>query len=446
MILKNKHKHTSLYDNHCIEVENLSKYFEIYDRHDKRLRQALINLINERYRFGALKHKLYREHWALKNVSFKISKGEAVAIIGRNGSGKSTLLQILAGTMGPTEGSMTINGRVTALLELGSGFNPSFTGKENVILNAQILGVNRKTAFERFEEIADFADLGDFIDQPVFTYSSGMIMRLGFAVQTVLDPDLLIVDEALAVGDAKFQDKCYRKLRLLRDKGASILFVSHDMNAVTSFCDRSIVLEKGEVLYDGSASEAAKYYIKLLYSKESTVDNNSSYNINKLNKKRENNAVTKQIDQSNIDINRFGNGKIKILSVEIKDIGGNIVQIVESGSKCTISQTIIAQEEISGLSSGFIIRNSKGLELFGITNVTDNSTIPNLSPGDKLKISIDCEMWLAAGEYFIQAANSDESGIQYDCKFDAAQFSVIGTNKLFTNSIVNLKPKFIIEK
>jgi ABC-type sugar transport system ATPase subunit len=278
------------------------------------------------------------------------------------------------------------------------------------------------------------------------TYSSGMVMRLGFAVQTVLDPDLLIVDEALAVGDAKFQDKCYRKLRALRDLGTSILFVSHDMNAVTSFCDRSILLEKGQVHYVGSPSTAAKNYMKLLYSEEQSVG--SCGLVNEQNKVEENKTINHLgLEKAGWEenTNRFGNGLLEILFVEIRDAAGNQVQILESGCRFSIAQVVVAHAHINGLSSGFIIRNSKGLELFGITNKTAEATIPDLRPGEKIRISIDCEMWLAAGEYFVQAANSDNTGIQYDCQFDAIYFTVIGTNKLFTNSMVNLNPKFIVQ-
>ncbi len=430
----------------CIVVENISKCFHIYDGHYKLLRQFFINLVCPGYRFGALGRRLYREHWALRDVSFKMAVGEAVAIIGRNGSGKSTLLQILAGTMGPTEGSVTVNGRVTALLELGSGFNSAFTGRENVILNAQILGLSRKQALEKYDEVADFAELGDFIDQPVMTYSTGMIMRLGFAVQTVLDPDLLIIDEALAVGDAKFQDKCYRKLRTLRDHGTSILFVSHDMNAVTSFCDRSILLDEGKVRFIGDPATAAKSYMKLLYSQEHFAGSCGPFNDQHMVEHvQENHHLVSAQAVSVGFTNRFGNGLLEILSVEIRDETGNQVKILDSGRKFSIAQIVKAHSRITGLSSGFIIRNAKGLEIFGITNSTAKVTIPDLRVGDEIKISINCEMWLAAGEYFLQAANSDHLGMQYDCLFDAIHFIVVGTNALFANSLVNLNPEFLVQ-
>jgi lipopolysaccharide transport system ATP-binding protein len=215
----------------------------------------------------------YRDFFALQDVSFEVKRGEAVAIIGRNGAGKSTLLQLIAGTLQPTAGTIRVQGRVAALLELGAGFNPDFTGRENVHLSAAVLGLSRAETDQRFDEIVAFADIGDFIDQPVKTYSSGMMMRLAFAVNTCVDPDILIVDEALSVGDAPFQAKCFRRLRQLIDRGVSLLFVSHDIGTVRSICTRALWLKNGRPEMWGEAKQVAREYEKFCWQEQGTVLN-----------------------------------------------------------------------------------------------------------------------------------------------------------------------------
>jgi len=234
-----------------ISVQGLSKCYHIYDRPQDRLKQSL----------WRGRKQFYREFWALKGVSFEVNKGEAIGIIGRNGSGKSTLLQLIAGTLTPTAGGIEVHGRVAALLELGSGFNPDFTGRENVYMNGAILGLSREEIDRRFDAIADFADIGDFIDQPTKTYSSGMLMRLAFSVSVNVDPDVLIVDEALSVGDMAFQYKCMERLERLTKSGTTLLFVSHDIGTVKAFCHRAIYLAKGEVRAAGPASDMAELYM-----------------------------------------------------------------------------------------------------------------------------------------------------------------------------------------
>lgn len=244
-----------------IQLDSISKCYRIFQNPQDRFKQALL----DRFQgvFGRRNASpLYREHWAVRDVSFELQPGEAVGILGRNGAGKSTLLQIIAGTLEPTFGSIQTTGRITALLELGSGFNPEFTGRENVLLNAQILGLSREDALARFDDIASFAAIGDFIDQPVKTYSSGMMMRLAFAVQTAVEPKVLIVDEALSVGDMFFQAKCMARIRRLVDDGVAILFVSHDVGAVRQLCDRAILLNDGKVVALGETRLVADQYMK----------------------------------------------------------------------------------------------------------------------------------------------------------------------------------------
>lgn len=241
-----------------IEVENLSKCYHLYQRPHDRLLQS----------FFRGRKKFHREFWALLNVSLQVRRREAVAIIGRNGAGKSTLLQLIAGTLRPTSGKITVQGRVAALLQLGSGFNPEFTGRENVFLNGAILGFSRAEIDRRFDEIAAFAGIGSFIDQPVKTYSSGMAMRVAFAVSVCLEPEILIIDEALSVGDAVFQFKCRDRLQDLITRGTTLLFVSHDMSTVKSFCNRAIYLENGQKKAEGEPEHITERYFMDVHAEQ----------------------------------------------------------------------------------------------------------------------------------------------------------------------------------
>ena len=245
-------------DDVVLSVRNVSKCFEMYEKPVHRLYQT----------FFAGHKKFYKEFWALRDISFEVRKGECVGIIGRNGAGKSTLLQIVTGTLAPTTGEVKLKGRVAALLELGSGFNPEFTGRENVYLNGSILGLTHEEIDARYDEILAFADIGEFIDQPVKTYSSGMMVRLAFAVQVMVDPDVLIVDEALAVGDAAFQRKCFARMDALQARGTTILLVTHDTETVKQRCNRAIFLKSGTVFTDGPAEEVVTEYMRFLFPKE----------------------------------------------------------------------------------------------------------------------------------------------------------------------------------
>lgn len=237
-----------------ISLRDVSKCYHIYANPHERLLQSL----------WRGKRQYYKEFWALRNVSFEMRRGETLGILGRNGAGKSTLLQIITGTLAPTSGSVSVHGRVAALLELGSGFNPEFTGRENVYMNAAILGLNERETEEKFEDIAAFADIGDFIEQPIKTYSTGMMVRLAFAVQTAITSSVLIIDEALAVGDIFFQAKCIARIRRLIDQGISLLFVSHDTNAVRQLCSRALLVQEGEVVAFGDTGDVTDRYLKVM--------------------------------------------------------------------------------------------------------------------------------------------------------------------------------------
>ncbi|TVQ85343.1 MAG: ABC transporter ATP-binding protein [Chromatiaceae bacterium] len=248
----------------AIRVQGLGKCYQIYAQPQDRLKQSVMPRL--RSLLGLPATNYYREFWALRDVSLDVSRGETVGIIGRNGSGKSTLLQVICGTLTPTVGTVDIRGRIAALLELGTGFNPDFSGRDNVFLNGSLLGLERDEIAARFDRIAAFADIGDFIEQPVKTYSSGMVVRLGFAVAINVDPDILIIDEALAVGDELFQRKCFSRIESMRDAGATILFVSHSGSAVVELCDRAVLLDEGERIATGVPKTIVGRYQRLLYA------------------------------------------------------------------------------------------------------------------------------------------------------------------------------------
>ncbi|QLO06798.1 ABC transporter ATP-binding protein (plasmid) [Citrobacter freundii] len=252
---------------YAIQVKNLSKCYQIYERPSDRLKQSVYSGL--RRLVGKHAKPLFREFWALRDISFDIMKGESVGIIGQNGSGKSTLLQLICGTLSPTSGTVDTHGRIAALLELGSGFNPEFTGRENVYMNGAVLGLTEAEINDKFDDILAFADIGDFIDQPTKTYSSGMMVRLAFAVQVCIEPDILIVDEALAVGDALFQKRCFERMDRLRTNGTTLLFVSHDQESVRTMTNRAVFLEHGEVKFSGNSADALLEYRKSLHEIES---------------------------------------------------------------------------------------------------------------------------------------------------------------------------------
>ncbi|MDR6918658.1 lipopolysaccharide transport system ATP-binding protein [Pseudomonas sp. 3296] len=314
----------------AIKVENLNKCYHIYDKPHDRLKQMLMR--------G--RRQYFQEFWALRDVSFEIKKGETVGIIGRNGSGKSTLLQMICGTLNPTSGSIQTQGRIAALLELGAGFNPEFTGRENVYMNGAILGLTEDQVDARFEEIASFADIGNFIEQPVKTYSSGMFVRLAFASNIMSRPEIMIVDEALSVGDMNFQAKCMTALTRIQDNGATILFVSHDVGSVKSLCSRGVYLERGQVITVGPAAEVAERYIRTM-REEMNEEHRKFSRVSAAFGEKPARSVDQvmTVDEPGFKRSaefdkrvaqfRYGSGEVKVASVELLDSKGEDLTFVE---------------------------------------------------------------------------------------------------------------------
>ena len=396
-----------------ITIEKVSKSYRIYDRPIDRLKQGLRK--SKQY---------YREFWALRDISFSIEQGDTVGIIGRNGSGKSTLLQILCGTLTPSTGTIQTKGRIAGLLELGSGFNSEMTGRENVYLNALLHGLSRQQADARMDNILAFADIGQFIDQPVKTYSSGMMVRLAFSVITNVDADILVIDEALAVGDAFFNQKCSRFLRRFQEHG-TLLFVSHDTTSVRALCNRAILLKQGELIQQGSPRDVSEYYLALqqgedepLSSEQNSRDEERSipdqeqdwkdFRADQIKASTSANLLDiVQFDQAILDSESFGSGDAQILHVRLCD--------AESGKPCLVAlggeyvSLVIEAKTLIELRRpvvGFLIKDKNGQVLLGDnTDLALRSEMPHLSEGSTFRARFTFYLpLLPAGDYSVTVA------------------------------------------
>jgi len=370
----------------AIKIQNLSKCYQIYDKPQDRLKQSIFGRV--RNILGKSDKVFFREFWALKGVSFEVKKGETVGIIGRNGSGKSTLLQLICGTLNPSGGKIEVSGRVAALLELGSGFNPEFNGRENVYLNAALLGLNKDEIDRRYGDIVAFADIGDFIDQPVKTYSSGMMVRLAFSVIAHVDADILIVDEALAVGDAVFTQKCARFLRTFQKTG-TILFVSHDINSVISLCKSAIWLNHGEIQEIGVAEMVTKSYSK--YCAQEVYGESVSIESLKSCDSIDSVSEIEVTEDADIQIGFYDNiahsdgwktGVAEITNVSLTSDSGE--KIFSGGERVSLKIDALVHRDIESPIIGFFIKDRLGQPLFG-ENTFDHAPVLSITSGSKLQ-------------------------------------------------------------
>lgn len=425
----------------AIEVAQLSKCYQIYDKPSDRLKQMLMR--------G--RKNYYREFWALKDISFTIQKGETVGIIGRNGSGKSTLLQMVCGTLNPTHGSIQTHGRIAALLELGSGFNPEFTGRENVYLNGTILGLTHEEIEARYADIVAFADIGQFIEQPVKTYSSGMVVRLAFAVIAHVDADILIIDEALSVGDAFFTQKCMRFLRQFMDNG-TVLFVSHDTAAVKNLCTRCIWLNNGEIAAQGSSKEVTELYLQDYYAQiqESTPSDAATAPVSPVtadttipariyrdqrqdlfNNSNLRNDI--RLFAFDIDAPSFGSGAAKIISVEFRDTQGRALNWVVGGEEVCLRILVAVGQNMTSPIVGFVVKDRLGQALFGDNTYLSFMDKPvHAIAGQMLQAQFQFVMpRLMNGDYTLTvsiAEGTQEDHVQHQWIFDALPFRSESTN------------------
>ena len=390
----------------AIKAQHLSKRYRIYDRPWHKLRDAM----------GLSGRKSYREFWALDDVSFELESGQTLGVIGQNGSGKSTLLQILAGIMFQSRGECFVNGKISALLELGSGFNPEFTGRENVFMNGAILGLDSRQMAKRFDAVAEFAGIGDFMDQPVKTYSSGMFMRLAFAVAVSVDPDILLVDEALAVGDLIFQHRCMHRMNYLRNSGKTIVLVTHDLDAVTKFCDRALLLDEGKLLEDGKADIVVQKYRALIFERERRQGNfaqgEATEEATVALKPPGEMPVVRTIP--NID-HRFGNGEATLLGLELLDRKGRVTREIPAGDKVLIRISVQFNTDIDQPIIGYTLRDRLGIEISASNTTHAGQQLPPASKEQIVTSDFVIDLpQLAPGSYSISPAVAKGSLLMHD--------------------------------
>ena len=391
----------------ALRVESISKQYRIYNRPSDRLKETVT-----RGRW-----KAHREFWALKDISFEVEAGTTTGIIGPNGSGKSTLLQIITGTLEPTHGRVWLEGRVAALLELGAGFNAEFTGIENIFMNASLLGLSRAETEALLPEIASFAEIGDFIYQPLKTYSSGMYVRLAFAVAIAVSPQILIIDEALAVGDAVFQHRCTRRIKEMQENGTTILFVSHDPGAIRALCNRAILLNQGQVEADGPPADVLARYQKVIMAQE------AAYAQAELVREKPQPAA-EEIDAPQFTY-RHGNGSAEILKVELLDASHEPAAIVESGQLVHLRMQVVFNEDVVDPVYGFIIRNRHGIHLYGTNTRVQGITSGLIKSGSRVETTFSFNCWLAPDLYSISIAVHSPEAVSFDWLDGALFFRVI---------------------
>jgi lipopolysaccharide transport system ATP-binding protein len=388
-------------------VQNVSKLYRLYRRPSDRLREMLPG-----------SPPRHTDFWALRDIGFEVEKGEILSLVGPNGCGKSTLLQIVCGILQPTKGRVVTRGRIAALLELGAGFNPEFSGRENVYLNGEIMGLSRAEIDRAMPSIEAFAEIGEFIERPVKEYSSGMYVRLAFSTAIHVDPDILIVDEALAVGDAVFANRCVRKFEELRERKVTVLFVSHDLGLVKQLSHRAILLLNGRIEAQGSPNDVINRYIGLVLEKQ------QSHN--------------KQEDRVHGSY-RHGDGASEILSVQILNARGEEVTSIASGEAITVRLRSRFHQATSDPMVGILLRTRIGMEVYGTNTRIEQKPLGDFQPGDELEVDFRLECWLTPQPYTLTVATQNADGSSHDWLDDAIAFDVVDTR--VAAGVANLRAK-----
>ncbi len=403
----------------ALRVERVSKQYRIYERPGDRLKESITR--------GRLRR--HKEFWALRDVDFEIEAGTTVGIVGPNGCGKSTLLQIISGTLAPTHGDVWHEGRIAALLELGAGFDPEFTGVENAYMNASLLGLSRRETDVLFPTIERFAEIGPFLYQPVKSYSSGMYVRLAFAIAASVDPDILIIDEALAVGDAVFQHRCLRRIKELHERGTTVLFVSHDAAAVRALCSRALLLKAGTLMADGKPAAVLNQYQKIVMEREKAYEADT--------------AITTQPDFAAEELSRtlnysyrHGNGNAEIFAGTLRDAADRELHITESGAAASLRIVARFLRDVEDPVIGFLIRNRHGIHLYGTNTKEQQVEFGNVRRGETIDVTFSFECWLGIDQYSISLAVHSRDGEAYDW-LDAALFFNV-TNTRLVEGVANL--------
>lgn len=404
-------------DKNVISVQHLSKMYKLYDKPSDRLKESL----------GLSRKKKYREHYALHDVNFNIHEGECVGIIGVNGSGKSTILKIITGVLAPTTGEVKVNGRISALLELGAGFNMEYSGLENVYLNGTMIGFSEEEIDAKLDDILAFADIGDYIHQPVKTYSSGMFVRLAFAVAINIDPEILIVDEALSVGDVFFQAKCYHKFEEFKKMGKTIIFVSHDLSSVSKYCDRVVLLNQGVKLGEGSPKEMIDDYKRVLVGQYELPESKSESSL--LNDEQIQVAVQKKAaKQDTTKLLEYGTKEAVIEQFYMTDDRGTESKSIIKGSEFTIHMKVRFMADLPAPIFAFSIKTVKGTEITGTNTMFEKTFLEPVKAGAVKDITFTQKMSLQGGEYLLSfgVTGYDGNDFQvYHRLYDALDLTVI---------------------
>lgn len=403
----------------AISVRSLGKSYRLYAHP----RDMVLEMLSGRQR--------HREFAALQDVSFEVGHGSVVGLMGRNGAGKSTLLRIIAGTLDATAGAVTSSGRIAAILELGTGFHPDYSGRDNVYLGGLCLGLKRKEIDAQVAEVIEFSELEEFIDQPFRTYSSGMQARLAFSVATCVNPDILIIDEALSVGDARFQLKSFDRMREFKRRGKSILVVSHSINQLVSICDRAILLDRGRLLMDGDPNAVGNAYHELLFGRRGASAAEASADTSTV------------LDREH----RYGDGVAKITDFHLIDAEKRTVTRLRSLDTYTAVIKIRATQQTEALCAGILVRNGRGQDIFGTDTIAcQDLRIAPLAPGEEVIVYMQFRANMAPGNYFLTATVARTDGTKHDVRFDSLMIEVEPVAALYTDTVVNLEPKFRIEQ
>lgn len=375
----------------AIQVKGLEKAYKLYDKPSDRLKEAL----------GFGRKKRYKEHYALKGVDMTIYQGETVGIIGTNGSGKSTILKIITGVLNPTGGSVHVNGRISALLELGAGFNMEYNGIENIYLNGTMIGFSKKEIDAKMDDILNFADIGDYVYQPVKTYSSGMFVRLAFAVAINIEPEILIVDEALSVGDVFFQAKCYHKFEEFKEMGKTIVFVSHDLSSISKYCDRVVLLNQGVKLGEGSPKEMIDAYKQVLVGQYVPAADDQSLLSDKEITAAAAAAAGTVKGEVNPELLEYGTKDAMITGYKITDDMGRETSALLKGKECTITMQVHFEHDIEAPIFAFTIKNIKGVEITGTNTMVEKAFLSQVRAGSDMEITFTQKIDLQGGEYLL---------------------------------------------
>ena len=404
--------------NLAISVQDVTKIYRLYDKPIDRLLEAM----------SITKKTYHKKFFALDKISFEIEKGTTVGIIGTNGSGKSTILKIITGVLNPSSGSVEVDGNISALLELGAGFNMDYTGIENIYMNGTMMGFSREEMEKKLPEILEFADIGDFVHQPVKTYSSGMFVRLAFALAINVEPQIPIVDEALSVGDVFFQAKCYKKMDEIRQKGTTILMVTHDMGSVIKYCDKVILLNRGSFVAEGKAGEIVDLYKKILANRFEIEEEVEEDKLPVEAKVANTGKLMKESLSINPSVTEYGDGRAKIYDLGLIDSKGEISNLLIKGEEFTIKERIRFFADIKQPIFTYTIKDKKGTELSGTNTMFELTDIEEVHAGDSYDVEFRQKMNLQGGEYLISmSCTGFENGqhVVYHRLYDVASITVI---------------------